>query len=131
MSVTYERLRPLLLRKWKIDPGSVIAVTDNYLAQVQETDTLQAAKLRQRTSGLRAAFASARVVFLPNGTVKTKWILFSARSQWALDEAQRTLHLVGPKGAAGTMMVIELTANRLVVRTTNPERENEVYIPAN
>ncbi|WP_165768406.1 carboxypeptidase-like regulatory domain-containing protein [Hymenobacter amundsenii] len=132
VSVTYERLRTLLLREWKIDPGSVIAVTDNYIAHVRETDTLQAAKLLQRTSGLRAAFASARLVFLPNGTVKTKWMLFSARSQWELDEAQRTLHLVGPKGAAGTMTVVELTANRLVVSsTTNPERQNEVYIPAN
>ena len=130
VSVTYERLRTLLLRTWKIDPGSVIAVADNLIADVRQTDSLKAAKLLQRTSGLRSALTMARLVFLPNGTVKTKWMLFGARGQWALDEAQRTLHLVGPKGEAETMTVVELTATRMVVRSTNPTRQNEVYIPA-
>ena len=57
-------------------------------------------------------------------------MLFGARGQWALDEAQRTLYLVGPKGEAETMTVVELTATRRVVRSTNPKRQNEVYIPA-
>ena len=70
VSVTYERLRTLLLRTWKIDPGSVIAVADNLIADVRQTDSLKAAKLLQRTSGLRSALTMARLVFLPNGMVK-------------------------------------------------------------
>lgn len=131
VSVTYERLRKLLLRTWKIDPGSVVAVADNCIADMQETDSFKAAKLLQRPSGLRAALTMARLVFLPDGTVKTKWLLFGARGQWELDEAQRTLHVVGAKGEAETMTVVELTANRLVVHSANPNRQNEVYIPAN
>lgn len=131
VSVTYERIRKLLLRKWEIDPGSVIAVADNCIADMHQTDSLKAAKLLQSPSGLRSALTLARLVFLPNGTVKTKWLLFGARGQWELDEAQRTLHVVGAKGDAETMRVVELTANRLVVHSANPNRQNEVYIPAN
>lgn len=131
VSVTYERIRKLLLRKWKIDPGSVVAVADNCIADMHQTDSLTAARLLQRPGSLRSALTLARLVFLPDGTVKTKWLLFGSRGQWELDEAQRTLHVVGAKGEAETMTVVELTANRLVVHSANPNRQNEVYVPAN
>ena len=47
-----------------------------------------------------------------------------------LDEGQHTLHVVGSKGTADTMTVIELTANRLVIHDVKLDRQREVYIPA-
>ena len=128
--VTYESIRKLLLRKWKIDPGSVVAVADNLIADLQPADSLKAQKLLQNPSSLRAVLKGSRLVFLANGTVKTKFWLFGASAKWQLEEGQRLLHVVGSKGTADTMTVIELTANRLVIHDAKPNRQNEVYIPA-
>lgn len=127
--VTYESIRKLLLRKWKIDQGSVVAVADNLIADLYQTDSLKAKKLLQDPSSLRAVLKLARVVFLDDGTVKTKFWLFGSSGKWQLDEAQRTLHVVGSKGGAEAMTVVELTANRLVVHDAKPNRQTEVYIP--
>ena len=128
--VTYESIRKLLLRKWKIDQGSVVAVADNFIADLQQTDSLRAKKLLQNPTSLRAVLKIGRIVFLPNGTVKTKLWLFGASGKWQLDEGQHTLHVVGSKGTADTMTVIELTANRLVIHDVKLDRQSEVYIPA-
>lgn len=130
VQVTYERIRQRLLRKWKIDEGSVVAVADNLIADVQEKDSLKARKLLQNPSSLRYLLTQARVLFLDDGTVKTKFWVFSARGKWQFDEVQRTLHVVGAAGGTGTMTVFELTANRLVVLDAKPNRQPEVYIPA-
>lgn len=128
--VTYESLRKRLLRKWKVDDGSVVAVADNIIAEAQEKDSLKAQKLLQSTSSIRYFLKQARVVFLDNGTVKTKFWLFGSHGKWQLDEAQRTLHIVGSTGGTDEMTVVELTANRLVVHSAKPNRQNEVYSPA-
>ena len=128
--VTYESIRKLLLRKWKIDSGSVVAVADNLIADLHQTDSLKAQKLRQNPSSLRALLKLSRLVFLTDGTVKTKLWLFGASAKWQLDEGQRVLHVVGSKGNSDMMTVVELTAHRLVVHDAKPNRQNEVYIPA-
>jgi hypothetical protein len=128
--VTYESVRKRLLRKWKVDEGSIIAVADNTIADLQEKDSLKAQKLLQNPSSLRYFLKLARVVFLDDGTVKTKFWLFGSRGKWQLDEAQRTLHVVGSTGGTDAMTVVELTANRLVVHSAKSNRQNEVYIPA-
>lgn len=127
--VTYESLRKLLLKKWKIDESALPAVTDNFLADLQQTDSVKAKKLQRNPGSVRAMLKLARLVFLPDGTVKTKFLLFSASGKWELDEAQRTLRVVGSKGEADTMTVVELTPTRLVVRDTKANRQDEVYIP--
>jgi hypothetical protein len=128
--VTYERVRKLLLRKWKIDDSSIIAVADNLIADLQKTDSLKARKLLENPSGLRAMLKLARLVFEDDGTVKVKLMLFGSKARWQLDEVQRTLHVVGTKGNEEAMTVVELTADRLVVRdATNTSRQNEVYVP--
>lgn len=129
--VTYESIRKLLLKKWKIDEGSIIAVADNAIADLQKTDSLKAKKLLQNPNSLRAVLKLARLVFLDDGTVKVKMLLFGAKGKWQLDEVQRTLHVVGSKGNDEAMTVLELTANRLVIHdATNPNRQDEVYVPA-
>lgn len=129
--VTYEGIRRLLLKKWKIDEGSIVAVADNVIADLQKTDSLRAKKLLQNPSSLRSVLKLARLLFLDDGTVKAKMLLFSSKGKWQLDEAQRTLHVVGSRGNDEAMTVVELTANRLVIHdTTNPNRQNEVYVPA-
>ncbi|QKG56399.1 carboxypeptidase-like regulatory domain-containing protein [Hymenobacter sp. BRD128] len=129
--VTYESIRKLLLKKWKIDEGSIVAVADNVIADVQKTDSLRAKKLLQNPSSLRAVLKLARLVFLDDGTVKVKMLLFGSKAKWQLDEAQRTLHVVGLKGNDEPITIVELTANRLVIHdAANPNRQDEVYIPA-
>lgn len=128
--VTYESVRKLLLKKWRIDDGSIIAVADNLIADIQKTDSLKARKLLENPSGLRAMLKLARLVFLADGTVKFKLMLFGNKARWQLDEVQRTLHVVGTRGNDEAMTVVELTADRLVVRdATNPSRQDEVYVP--
>lgn len=129
--VTYESIRKLLLKKWKIDEGSIVAVADNFIADLQETDSTKAKKLLQNPSSLRSVLKLARLVFLDDGTVKMKIWLFGEKGKWQLDEVQRTLRVVGSKGDDDTMTVVELTANRLIVHDAKPNRQNEVYIPAN
>lgn len=128
--VTYESIRQLLVRKWKIDPSSVVAVADNLIADLQQTDSIKAKKLLQNPSALRTALKLTRLVFLLDGTVKAKFWLFGASAKWQVDEAQRTLRVVDAKGAADTMTVIELTVSRLVIHDAKRERQDEVYIPA-
>jgi hypothetical protein len=129
--VTYESIRKLLLKKWKIDEGSIVAVADNLIADVQKTDSLRAEKLRQNPSSLRSILKLARLIFLDDGTVKVKMMVFSSKLKWQLDEVQRTLHVVGSKGNDDALTVVELTANRLIIRdAANPSRQNEVYVPA-
>jgi len=128
--VTYESVRKLLLKKWRIDDGSIIAVADNLIADLYKTDSLKARKLLENPSGLRAMLKLARLVFLADGTVKFKLMLFGNKARWQLDEVQRTLHVVGTRGNDEAMTVVELTADRLVVRdATNPSRQDEVYVP--
>jgi len=129
--VTYESVRKLLLKKWRIDDGSIIAVADNLIADLQKTDAVRAQKLLANPSGVRSVLKLARLVFLDDGTVRVKMMLFGSKAKWELDEVQRTLHVVGSKGNDEALTVVELTANRLVIRdATNPSRQNEVYVPA-
>jgi hypothetical protein len=129
--VTYESIRKLLLKKWKIDESSIVAVADNLIADLQQTDSLKAKKLLQSPSSLRSVLKLARLVFLDDGTVKVKMLLFGSKGKWQLDEGQRTLHVVGSKGNDDAMTVVELTANRLIIHdSANPNRQNEVYVPA-
>lgn len=128
--VTYESIRRLLVRTWKIAPSSVVAVADNLIADLQQTDSVKAKKLFSRTSSLRAALQLARLVFRSDGTLKTKLWLFGARGTWQLDEGQRTLRVVAANGTADTMTVTELTATRLVIHDATHKRQDEVYIPA-
>lgn len=51
--MTYESVRKRLLRNWKVDEGSVVAVADNIIADAQEKDSLKAQKLLQSTTSLR------------------------------------------------------------------------------
>ena len=128
--VTYESVRKLLLKKWRIDDGSIVAVADNFIADLQKTDSVKAKKFLENPSGLRAMLKLARLVFLADGTVKFKLMLFGNKARWQLDEVQRTLHVVGTRGNDEAMTVVELTADRLVVRdATNPSRQDEVYVP--
>ncbi len=127
--VTYENIRKLLLKKWKIDERAIPAVADNLLADLQQTDSVKAKRLRQNPSSLRAMLKLARLVFLPDGTVKTRLWLFGASGRWEFDEEQRTLRVVGAKGEADMMTVVELTATRLVVRDSKANRQEEVYLP--
>lgn len=130
VTVTYESIRKLLLKKWKIDEGSLVAVADNVIADLHQTDSLKANKLLQNPGSLRAALKLARLVFLANGTVKVKMLVFGSKGQWQLDEVQRTLHVVGSKGNAEVLTVIELSANRLIIQdAAHPSRQNEVYVP--
>ncbi|MDO7886278.1 hypothetical protein [Hymenobacter cheonanensis] len=72
----------------------------------------------------------ARLIFLDDGTVKVKMLVFGAKAKWQLDEGQHTLHVVGAKGNDEALTVVELTANRLVIHdAANPSRQNEVYVP--
>lgn len=129
--VTYESVRKLLLKKWRIDDGSIVAVADNLIADLQKTDSVKAKKFLENPSGLRAMLKLARLVFLDDGTVKVKLMLFGSKAKWQLDEVQRTLHVVGTKGNDDALTVVELTANRLIVRdAANPDRQSEVYVPA-
>jgi hypothetical protein len=128
--VTYESVRKLLLKKWRIDDGSLVAVADNLIADLQKTDSLRAKKLLENPSSLRSVLKLARLLFMDDGTVKVKLMMFGSKARWQLDEVQRTLHVVGTKGNDDAMTVVELTANRLVIRdATNPTRQNEVYVP--
>ena len=60
--VTYESIRKLLLRKWKIDQGSVVAVADNLIADLQQTDSLRAKKLLKNPTSQRGFEARANCV---------------------------------------------------------------------
>lgn len=129
--VTYSTVRKLLLRKWKIDENSLDAVAANALADLARTDSVKARKLRQSPGSLRAVLKLARLVFLDDGTVKVKMLLFGSKARWQFDEGQRTLHVVGAKGNDDAMSVLELTPTRLVVHDdTSPTHQNEVYVPA-
>lgn len=129
--VTYESIRKLLLKKWKIDDGSIVAVADNFIADLQKTDSLKAKKFLENPSGVRSMLKLARLQFLADGTVKVKLMIFGSKAKWQLDEGQRTLHVVGSRGNDEALTVVELTANRLIIRdATNPSRQAEVYVPA-
>lgn len=129
--VTYESVRKLLLKKWKIDEGSIIAVADNLIADLQKTDSVRAEKLLHNPSSLCSALKLVRLVFLADGTVKVKALFLGHKLNWQLDEVQRTLHVVGVKGNDEALTVVELTPSRLVIRdATNPNRQDEVYVPA-
>jgi hypothetical protein len=129
--VTYESVRKLLLRKWQVDEGSLGAVADNLLADLQKTDPARAEKLLQNPGSLRSVLKLVRLQFLADGTVKARLLLLSSRGHWQLDEAQRTLHVVGSKGGDEALTVVELTANRLIIRdATQANRQAEVYVPA-
>ena len=129
--IRYERVRELLLKRWKIDEGSVVAVADNAIAELQQSDSLKAKKLLQNPGSLRAALKLARLVFLADGTVKTKFGPLGASAEWQLDEQEHTLRIVRKNGRNALMIVVELTANRLVVCESRLDRQPEVYIPAN
>lgn len=129
--VTYESVRKLLLKKWKIDDGSIVAVADNLIADLHQTDSVKAEKLLQNPSALRAVLKLARLVFLDDGTVKVRMMVFGSKAKWQLDEVQRTLHVVGSKGHDESLTVVELTANRLIIHdAATPNRQDEVYVPA-
>lgn len=129
--VTYESVRKLLLRKWKLDESSLVAAADNLLADVEKTDPARAEKLRQNPSSLRSVLKLARLQFLNDGTVKVKLLLFGSKAQWQLDEVQRTLHVVGSRGNDEALTVVELTTARLIIHdAANANRQDEVYVPA-
>ena len=129
--VTAESIRKLLLKKWKVDEGSITAVAVHALDNLQKTDPAKAERLRQKPGLLRSVTKLARIVFLADGTVRVKLWLFGSNGKWQLDEVKRSLQLVSPKGENYGLTVIELTANRLVLHDeTTPTRQNEVYVPA-
>ena len=129
--VTYESVRKLLLKKWRIDDGAIVAVADNFIADLQKIDSVKARKFRENPSGVRAVLKLARLVFLEDGTVKVKMMIFGSKARWQLDEGQRTMHVVGSRGHDEALTVVELTPTRLVIRDAgNPNRQNEVYVPA-
>lgn len=128
--VTSESIRKLLLKKWKVDEGSITAVATHALDNLQKTDPAKAEKLRKKPNILRSVTKLARIVFLADGTVKVKLWLFGSDGKWHLDEVTRSLQLVSPKGENYGLTVVELTAGRLVLHDeTNPARQNEVYVP--
>ena len=128
--INYESIRKLLLKKWRVADGSIVAVADNFIADLYQTDSLRAKKLLQNPSSLRAVLKLARLVFLDDGTVKMKMLLFGSKAKWELDEGQRTLRVVY-QGKADAISVVELTTNRMVVRDLdNPGRQDEVWVPA-
>ena len=129
--VTYESVRKLLLKKWRLDESSLVAAADNLLADVEKTDPGRAEKLRQNPSSLRSVLKLARLQFLDDGTVKVKLLLFGSKAKWQLDEVQRTLHVVGSRGNDEALTVVELTPNRLIIcDAANANRQDEVYVPA-
>ncbi|GAA4498840.1 hypothetical protein GCM10023172_16540 [Hymenobacter ginsengisoli] len=128
--VSYSSIRKLLLKKWKIEESSIVAVADNLIADLQKTDSVRAKKLLQTPFGLRSALKLARLQFLDDGTFKVKALVFGSKGKWQLDEVQRTLHVVGSKGSDEALTVVELTANRLIIHdAANPNRQDEVYVP--
>ncbi|MGI4761639.1 MAG: carboxypeptidase-like regulatory domain-containing protein [Janthinobacterium lividum] len=129
--VTYESVRKLLLKKWKIDESSIGAVADNLIADLQKTDPARAEKLLQNPSAIRSVLKLARLQFLDDGTVKVRMLVFGSKAKWELDEGQRTLHVVGSKGNDEALTVVVLMANRLIIReAANLNRQDEVYVPA-
>ncbi|OGX82174.1 hypothetical protein BEN49_14515 [Hymenobacter coccineus] len=129
--ITSESIRKLLLKKWKVDESSIATVATHALNNLQKADPVKAEKLRKRLGLLRSVTKLARIVFLADGTVKVKLLLFGGSGKWKLDEAQRSLQLISPKGENHKLTVVELTVNRLVLHDkANPDWQNEVYVPA-
>ncbi|MDO7886277.1 carboxypeptidase-like regulatory domain-containing protein [Hymenobacter cheonanensis] len=46
--VTYESIRKLLLRKWKIDDGSIVAVADNFIADLHKNRFAQGKEVSRK-----------------------------------------------------------------------------------
>lgn len=128
--VTYTDLRRLLVRKWKIDEGSLDAAGQRLLAELQKRDPAKAAKLAKNPDAVRSVLKMARYDFRDDGTVKVKILLFGAKREWKLDEAQRTLTVLDADDHRNTVAVTELTADRLVLTHSDSELPAVVYVPA-
>jgi len=128
--VTYTTVRKLLLRKWRIEEGSLDAAGQRLLANLARKDPDKAAKLAQKPEAIRSVLKMARYIFDDDGTVKARVLLFGSKGEWKLDEQTRTLRVVDREGQEATIEVVELTESRLVLKRPDSDLPAVTYVPA-
>ncbi|UYZ60002.1 carboxypeptidase-like regulatory domain-containing protein [Hymenobacter latericus] len=126
VQITPSQLRPLLLRRWKLDSTYIVSVIETDIARQRTSNPAAAERMRKNFSFFYRSLASVRREYRANGIVKD-WggIAGSDRRRWVLDEATRTLLIDDDDSRRVT--VVELTPDRLVVRRAG--RPNKVYVP--
>ena len=128
--VTHVSLRKLLVRKWRIDEGSLDAVRQLLLASAQKNNPARAAKLTRRPGAVRSALKTARYLVHDDGTVKARMLFLGSAGEWKLNEQDRTLRVSNDQGDQVLLNVIELSDSRLVLEPPGTGAPLLVYVPA-
>ncbi len=128
--VTYERIRKLLLRKWRIDEASLDVIGQRIIASTQKRDSAKAARMARDPEALRKVLRLARYIFHDDGSVKARVLLFGSTGTWQLDEQSRKLRITNAKGQEALRDVVELTEQRLVLQPEAAGQPAVVYVPA-
>lgn len=129
VQISYVQLQKLLLREWRIAPASLDEATRVITARAQARDPKKAEMLAKNPDAVRKIVEMARYEFRENGVVKTKLLMAGHKRRWQLDEANRTLTVVDDDGGERKIDVVELTADRLVLKIPG-ENAPIVYVPA-
>lgn len=127
VQVSYVQLQKLLLRQWRIAPGSLDAASQLITARVRALDPKKAETLDKNPDAVRKIMEMARYDFRENGVVKTKLLIAGHKLRWQLDEETRTLTVMDDEGGTRKIDVVELTAERMVLKHADGEI---AYVPA-
>jgi hypothetical protein len=130
VQVSYVQLQKLLLREWRIAPSSLEAAGQLMTARVHARDPKKAETLAKNPEALRKVMDMLRYEFRPNGIVKTKLLMAGHKLRWQLDEETRTLTVVDEEGGERKISVVELTADRLVLKHAEGNGSEIAYVPA-
>ncbi|MCC3158952.1 carboxypeptidase-like regulatory domain-containing protein [Hymenobacter sp. 15J16-1T3B] len=130
VQISYVQLQKLLLRQWRIAPASIDAAAQLITARMQARDPKKAETLAQNPDAVRRVMEMARYDFRPDGVVKAKLLLASNKMHWQLDEETRTLTVVNDEGTERKISVVDLTADRLVLKHAEGNAPEITYVPA-
>lgn len=129
VQISYVQLQKLLLREWRVAPTSLDEAARIVTARAVARDPKKAEMLTKNPDAVRRVMEMARYEFRENGVVKTKLLLAGSKRRWQLDEANHTLTVIDDDGGERKIDVVELTAERLVLKSAG-ENGAIAYVPA-
>lgn len=130
VQINYVQLQKLLLRQWKVAPTSLDDAARLVTARTRAKSGDKAEILEKNPDAVRRIMETARFDFRPDGIVKTKMLLSGSKLRWALDEDKRVLTVINTEGEERAIKVVELTADRLVLLSPDPNAPAITYVPA-
>lgn len=130
VQISYVQLQKLLLRQWKVAPASLDAAVQLVTARTRAKSGDKAEVLEKNPDAVRRIMESVRIDFRPDGIVKTKMMLTGRKLRWQLDEDQRVLTVINTEGTERAIKVLELTTDRLVLLSPDPNAPEITYVPA-